>query len=1679
MPSVKLRSFGGIDTDSDIQDIRNGNYPDARNIDHIKSSSGESSAITPMIGNTYAADLGEVQPQNKAYLFRFPEQDSGELYGFSLLRSNGLSSMLPSDVTFFSASDFAPGGVVQGFLTSNGVVSQIYPADQLYPTITSPNTWVIVIESSQGSMPSYYDYIIKNTGNKELSISIIREAITETRSGPLRPIGSWDILGDVFILSSPQYRKPEKIKISNINIVAFAITGEIATIDVFFGSPGDTYDLGTQVEIYLTGITQPVALNGTYNATIIQTEIITPTGSYIEYRARIIFLRIPATSIDFSAAHITLNPFGLGEIGVARKNKVTNTWSYTRLLRSKELNWFSFLKKKVRGQVSLDRKSIYFTGAPFGSFYYNDDSAYIEDGAINLFSDTGYYSYGNIFKQIKLQPDRPSFKISLEQQNSSGGSLLSGNIIYFARGVLSDGTPTDWSLPSNEVPVYSANTGVPASIMGDEPGVQTSKSNGIKISNINSELYSYVEIAAAQRLQIGIDFNTYGIFAKIATQPGISELIVTHLGSEIPTTVIQAEFDVQTQIYSSADTLNIIRNRLLLGRLRISDYDIGDFLSNFRYSLEKKEISYNSSSVAVSTYGGSQDPGNVFNYSGYMLNETYRISARVKFTDGSTTDVKKLFDITIDTEPTSADGKRISGLDSYDLTRKVVTGVSPTGIELYEMKDLVPYISIKNIDFDSVLINGVQASSIIESVEFFRAEVSNPTIIGSGYAVMHVECATTELLTATAPVETPPAFRTLLSATQRVSIVYSRIALDTGDPTPTTPNKGIKVVSYEFPFICGSQETQLAYATPYDIDEFLPFFVRYYDDRFTMNSGPLSGLDGGYIWNDRFCSIYTSDNFTSSGLKNIQPGDKIINFGSPARDLQFNSPLSNNPSNFYSRFYTDGLTQKEEVEITELAQVDPETPAYMTDRYVTKGMGQIPRPGQVPAAYIQDVNAVPGAIGPANTFDMFVPLGSFVIIINGTVSTSFNTSLGVAGFINLFNSTNPLGLVAEGDGSNGIYFHAPVNSLFWQSANLKVRTTTFAGVENTSVEFGFSDAASIESQNALSFNPGFVSRLQQTLSGGINNQSPEDYGIRMIQIKRDIPVGVQYPDAQALRYVYTGSSISPGENVSEVDVFGGDTLTTQQIIRHITKTAEDFGTITGGMTQGICITMQTKKNISLCYSVEDGDFYPGSYPLTNSSQTNLLSWLDKQSLDPYNYNEGYSIEIKGVGYLLSYPAAFKEPRKLLSRFVFSDEKPLSAISDYYRRIAPASYKDLDPTDGYLTDLVVHNGELFTLQQKAFYKQYFATGGTMRLEDGAEIVFGDASILQRSGTRVSSFGCSDLFSVLTGKSQGGDDITCYYDRINRKLMRFGADGCVPISDRALFRAGLIKATSWISNTSELDGLEGIHGVWNQLLFEFIWTSVASRYKKGDGITKAWRPLVQYKEGDIVYLDDEINFINFERTTVFYIVTEDHLSTQDTKPGVSVGWELYFDRPEITNTEYYNLNTFHFNEIKNRFTVADAAPHPNIYIPWEDQYLSPRPAEYKSKLFQHNEGQYLKWYDVNGSAQIEEGYIDIVFNVEVNRSKRFISIASNSEVVPFKIEFTTKAHNTRVLASDFTWILDQFFAGIPNQIIGSDTLTDSTELFGQWIKVRFFFEPEQYQKLVNAMVKFNMLPVDYNI
>jgi hypothetical protein len=460
MPSVQLRSFGGLNTDSHVQDIRNGDYTDAKNIEHVSAEKGESMAITPRTGNKFAFDLGSVDAQSKRYLFKFPLNVSDGIYYIRVKNSNGVTDLVPGAlgvIEIQSRNTFA-SDVESVFFGCNIINALDDPI--IAPSIDAQNEIAYILEllppgtSNNADFLRFENFFIVNeiqelpSGSLSGSIQIecITECIPPSREGQLEVIGSKDILGDLFIISSTKREDPIEINLSNITV-----TIQANGVSVFFTFPQEYYSLlSAGTEIYVSGVQGLTTLNGLYTIVTVLNQSTVLLTNWIEYNNQL--NGNPSNPYVQGTGKVSFNPFGLGEIGVATKDESKNEWTYTRLLRSRELNFWVKYQFDMEGEVSFDRKSLYFTDN-FNTpklFYYRNSAPYIQDGAIKgIYPNYGIFNYDSISDQTNHILGQPSIDIDLVEQQQGGGSLFVGNHRYFVRGVLGDGSYTDWSLPSN------------------------------------------------------------------------------------------------------------------------------------------------------------------------------------------------------------------------------------------------------------------------------------------------------------------------------------------------------------------------------------------------------------------------------------------------------------------------------------------------------------------------------------------------------------------------------------------------------------------------------------------------------------------------------------------------------------------------------------------------------------------------------------------------------------------------------------------------------------------------------------------------------------------------------------------------------------------------------------------------------------------------------------------------------------------------------------------------------------------------------------------------------------------------------------------------------------------------------------------------------------------------------
>jgi hypothetical protein len=167
------------------------------------------------------------------------------------------------------------------------------------------------------------------------------------------------------------------------------------------------------------------------------------------------------------------------------------------------------------------------------------------------------------------------------------------------------------------------------------------------------------------------------------------------------------------------------------------------------------------------------------------------------------------------------------------------------------------------------------------------------------------------------------------------------------------------------------------------------------------------------------------------------------------------------------------------------------------------------------------------------------------------------------------------------------------------------------------------------------------------------------------------------------------------------------------------------------------------------------------------------------------------------------------------------------------------------------------------------------------------------------------------------------------------------------------------------------------------------------------------------------------------------------------------------------------TLVYDELKNGF-ICFHTYFPNLYIPYNNNFFSVDPSN-SNRIYLHDSGSESTFY---GTAQ--DANIEMVMNYEPNISKNFEALQIASEQKPYAANFTTKNHISFLVQNDFDLREDLYYSNIKNDSTGTGVNSNNTSrLWGRWIKIKINLKSTSVgQKLINAIVKFRVMPRLYN-
>ncbi len=692
---------GGMDADKDLSIISKGDYaaftPDGKigtlNIQHITDGGSTSFAIQNTRGNIFRFGINPTVAQNKIYrvliqtvgttsrTVTFYKTD-GSVWVAVTYADN--ATLATARTNFSSAVTSALGGLTP----TQAVTITIDSFDSLYMDVE--------LTTTQG-----YEYSLASTGVNPTTVNIVQEPYDKSLVGNAQIIGSYDLLGQLYIWSTSQINLP--------SVLPALITGATNATPIVITANGHGLTNGTSIVI--SEVLGNTAANGVWIVTASSANTFTLANSV-------------GNGGYTSGGIITINAEGVGEVGVAIYDANTDLSTYYTLIKSKELNFRREKQIDTYCEQNNFETSIYWTdnyNVPRVLYY---SGAFMQFGSITVFNRLGKYAYGSINDETKLILSTELIGFSFKDQLQAGGAVKSGNWRYAVRLLTSAFAATNWTDLSNPINVYTwNNTGTDVrNATGNNSLVITSKINEFTVSNLIGGLFQYIELAAVNYVDdaiVGSIVNRFNIDASTMT--------IQHTGNEANVvnldiaTLNQVSFDIET-----AKNIDAIDNRLILSNLTTSaQIDFSGWTAQWTHTLFKKSINSVRYSEVNLRYAEYLVPENVNGFVGYMLNETYRFFAKFRLKSGFITNSFWIDDVKFDT---TTPARRNGTFSNYDLT-------DSAGNTVY-----IPAITFETIDFN-FFVNGLAVKDLVDEIFIERVECV-PEILASGLGVLAIEGTT-------------------------------------------------------------------------------------------------------------------------------------------------------------------------------------------------------------------------------------------------------------------------------------------------------------------------------------------------------------------------------------------------------------------------------------------------------------------------------------------------------------------------------------------------------------------------------------------------------------------------------------------------------------------------------------------------------------------------------------------------------------------------------------------------------------------------------------------------------------------------------------------------------------------------------------------------------------------------
>jgi hypothetical protein len=466
------------------------------------------------------------------------------------------------------------------------------------------------------------------------------------------------------------------------------------------------------------------------------------------------------------------------------------------------------------------------------------------------------------------------------------------------------------------------------------------------------------------------------------------------------------------------------------------------------------------------------------------------------------------------------------------------------------------------------------------------------------------------------------------------------------------------------------------------------------------------------------------------------------------------------------------------------------------------------------------------------------------------------------------------------------------------------------------------------------------------------------------------------------------------------------------------------------------------------------------------------------------YNQQYNAK-NVVQNWLSYNAEIPELGDFPNQITWSELKSYNQVKDSYRDIPQLNFKDLDLSNGEINAMLNVNGSLMTWQPRKFNLNYFSSNNMISTTDGQEILVGDSGVMARKPNELSVYGTYHKWSVIKGRTKGGKDSVYWANSEYRKIMRFGSDGTVVLSDdknNKVFFYDLLKQLHEPNNPNYDNPVysAGIHGVFDERFSDVLFTFNIPSIEEGSPFLGK-TVIFNEEDNEFLCLETSVPKIYLKYSdsylTPSMLMDENYLYLEEEKiydhsVGTELQWYCTLGDSGVTTIDWTQGSTTitcdtDFNILFNKFGYPFLNYFVQIGTSWY-QVLS------IDSLFEATLIEPVA--EASGSSDTvpykycisEEGYIEQVVNQDPNTSKRFIATQWATDLAPWKVVYKTDVHQTTQLREEFETREDFHYCTIYNDELTGLKTSDTTQLFGRWIKVKMKFKIGEYNKMYNFIV-----------